>query len=308
VWQDNQGRASNDIFYKGNTIAFYPFVDVTRTNAGTSANPAVATSGNNMYIVWEDDTSGNFEILYRRSTDGGANFGENGVAINLSNNAGTSTIPFVAASGNNVYIVWEDDTSGNFEILYRRSTDGGANFGATINLSNNAGVSANPAIALSGNNVYVIWQDDTPGDGDILYRRSTDGGASFDATINLSNNAGTSTIPFVAASGNNVYIVWEDDTSGNFEILYRKSTDGGASFDATVNLSNNAGFSAAPAIAVSGDNLYVVWHDNNDTPVNEILYRRSSDGGASFNAVINLSNNAGSSNNPDVAAINNLPV
>jgi hypothetical protein len=206
VWQDNQGRASNDIFYKGNTIAFYPFVDVTRTNAGTSANPAVATSGNNMYIVWEDDTSGNFEILYRRSTDGGANFGENGVAINLSNNAGTSTIPFVAASGNNVYIVWEDDTSGNFEILYR------------------------------------------------------------------------------------------------------KSTDGGASFDATINLSNNAGFSTNSAIAVSGDNLYVVWHDNNDTPVNEILYRRSSDGGASFNAVINLSNNAGSSNNPDVAAINNLPV
>jgi hypothetical protein len=257
VWQDNQGRASNDIFYKGNTIAFYPFVDVTRTNAGTSANPAVATSGNNMYIVWEDDTSGNFEILYRRSTDGGANFGENGVAINLSNNAGTSTIPFVAASGNNVYIVWEDNTPGNPEILYRRSTDGGANFGATVNLSNNALSSLDPAIAASGNNVYVVWYDNTP---------------------------------------------------SNFEILYRKSTDGGASFDATVNLSNNAGFSAAPAIAVSGDNLYVVWHDNNDTPVNEILYRRSSDGGASFNAVINLSNNAGSSNNPDVAAINNLPV
>jgi hypothetical protein len=99
-------------------------------------------------------------------------------------------------------VVWRDDTSGNFEILYRRSTDGGANFGSTVNLSNNAGGSFNPAIAVSGNNVYVVWRDDTSGNFEILYRRSTDGGANFSITVNLSGNAGSSDAPSIAAVNN----------------------------------------------------------------------------------------------------------
>jgi hypothetical protein len=44
-------------------------------------------------------------------------------------------------------------------------------------------------IDISGNFVYVVWVDETnfKGPGDILFR-STDGGNSFGATINLSND------------------------------------------------------------------------------------------------------------------------
>ena len=50
-----------------------------------------------------------------------------------------------------------------------------------------------PAIAVSGNNVHVVWDDNTPGNSDILYRRSIDGGSTFPNVIkNLSNNAGIS--------------------------------------------------------------------------------------------------------------------
>ena len=41
----------------------------------------------------------------------------------------------------------------------------------------------------------------------------------FWCSINLSNNAASSLDPGVAASGNNVYVVWYDNTPGNFEIL-----------------------------------------------------------------------------------------
>ena len=39
----------------------------------------------------------------------------------------------------------------------------------------------NPQIMTSGNNVYVVWTDNTAGNGDILllFKRSKDGGASF---------------------------------------------------------------------------------------------------------------------------------
>ena len=46
--------------------------------------------------------------------------------------------------------------------------------------------------------------------------RSTDGGLTFSAPPeNLSENTGSSTEPQISVEGNNVYVVWEDDTPGN---------------------------------------------------------------------------------------------
>ena len=55
-------------------------------------------------------------------------------------------------------------------------------FSSAINLSNNAGSSVEPAIAVSGNRVFVVWDDNTQGDEEIFYRRSVDGGVSFGST------------------------------------------------------------------------------------------------------------------------------
>ena len=38
--------------------------------------------------------------------------------------------------GNNVYIVWWTNRSGNWEVMFRASNDGGAAFGEAINISN----------------------------------------------------------------------------------------------------------------------------------------------------------------------------
>ena len=150
---------------------------------------------------------------------------------NLSSNVGQSTRPAIAVTGNSVHVVWDDATSGNFDILYRRSLDGGSTFPNIIkNLSSDLEVSAFPAIAVSSNNVHVVWHSGSEGGNfDILYRRSLDGGSTFPNIIkNLSNNMGISGFPAIAVSGNNVHVVWEDDTPDPLrDILYRRSTDGG---------------------------------------------------------------------------------
>jgi hypothetical protein len=110
----------------------------------------------------------------------------------------------MAASGNNVYVVWRDNTLGNFDIFYR-STDGGSSFGSTVNLSNNGGDSGGTAqsIAASGNNVYIVWQDNTPGNSEVLLRKSVNAGDAFGSTINYSHNSGDSIAPTIAVSPNN---------------------------------------------------------------------------------------------------------
>jgi hypothetical protein len=60
----------------------------------------------------------------------------------------------MAASGNDVYVAWYDTTQENgvnYNILYRRSTNGEANFGGTVNLSNTAPSATYPAIAAFNN-------------------------------------------------------------------------------------------------------------------------------------------------------------
>ena len=270
-------------------------------NTGISFNPQIAASGNNVYVTWHDNSTGNFDIFFRASNNNSTSFG---TQINLSNNTGFSLNPQIAASGNNVYVTWHDDTPGNIDIFFRASNNNGTSFGTPINLSNNTGSSLEPLIAASGNNVYVTWHDDTPGNIDIFFRASNNNGTSFGIQINLSNNTGSSLEPLIAASGNNVYVTWHDDTPGNIDIFFRASNNNGTSFGTPINLSNNTGISFNPQIAASGNNVYVTWVD--DTPGNfDIFFRASNNNGTSFGTQINLSINTGSSFNPQIAASGN---
>ena len=300
VWADFI-TGSGDIYFKRSIDGGASFSNTTinlSNTPGRSDSPQITASGSNVYVVWSDQTTttGNADIFFARSTDGGATF--NSVPINLSNNTGRSAEPQIAVSGNNVYVIWFDRTTGNGDIYFRISTDSGATFSAApINLSNNTGRSAEPQIAVTisgnnsnnnnnsdNNNIYVVWRDTTVnGIEDVFFKRSTDSGATFSNTINLSMNAGDSDSPQIAVSGNNVYVVWSDETTttGNGDIFFARSTDGGATFDDTPkNLSDNNEESSEPKIAAtvsgSSSNVYIVWTDKTTTTGNaDIFFARS---------------------------------
>lgn len=146
--------------------------------------------------------------------------------VNLTNNLQDSVYAQVAAHGNNVYMVWQEDpqfqaassdNAKNYDIFMKKSIDGGLTFGKEINLSNNPGFSEHPQIAASGNNVYIAWIDNSPiGSSDaenkkILFRKSVDDGNTFGDTSILSSKHNVDSInQEIAATGNNVYVVWQD--------------------------------------------------------------------------------------------------
>ncbi|MEM2139824.1 PKD domain-containing protein [Nitrososphaera sp.] len=268
-------------------------------NAGDSFLPSIAASGTYVHAVWYDDTAGDFDIMYARSTDSGTSFS---APVNLSNDSTDSTIPFVVAVGSVVYVVWEDYTSAtNHEILLKKSTDNGETFSSAVNVSNDSGFSIIPHMAALGTNVYVTWQSGVAAEYEVFFSRSTDSGASFSASANLSGNLGTSELPIVSASGTNVIVAWTDNTPGNFDIMYARSTDSGATFGSAVNLSSNSGSSDWPWVSFTGSNVYLAWQD--DTSGNdEIMFSKSTDSGATFGSAVNLSSNSGSSLDPFVTS------
>ena len=181
------------------------------------------------------------------STDNGQTFS---APENISDNTGNSFDHLIAIKGNNVYLAWIDDTPGNTDIFFSVSTDNGQTFSTPENISDNTGNSFDHLIAIKGNNVYLAWIDDTPGNTDIFFSVSTDNGQTFSTPENISENTGFSLTPKTVVKGNNVYLAWIDDTPGNDDIFFSVSTDNGKTFSTPDNINENTGFSFDHLIAV----------------------------------------------------------
>jgi hypothetical protein len=259
--------------------------------------------------------------------------------VNLTNNQHDSVYAQVATHGSNVYMVWQENPQAydvsndnpNYDIFMKKSIDGGLTFGKEINLSNNPGFSEHPQIAASGNNVYIVWIDNSPIIGSsetseskkILLRKSVDQGNTFDETSILSSNNSVDSInQEITATGNNVYVVWQDtplaaaedpdiasgaQNSSNINhekygrIMFTSSENSGESFIRPKGLSNDA-YKSYPKVGAFGDSVYVVWNvgiinktsdgnSQNGMGPNGVFFSRSSDNGINFSEPLKINAN-----------------
>lgn len=96
-------------------------------------------------------------------------------------------------------------------------------------------------LAISDNNVYVLWWENKTGNWDIFFRASSDNGKTFGDEINLSNDSTRSDDANIAALGNNVYATWwnTNNQTGLREPVFIASDDNGATFGESIRLSGN---------------------------------------------------------------------
>jgi hypothetical protein len=113
----------------------------------------------------------------------------------------------IAASRNNTYVVWQDNSTG--EIYLSLSRDGGLHFVGPVNLSNNTGNSTLPQIGTLDEEVFVLWQDNSTGNYEIFVSVSMDEGNSF-KTYNLTNSTSDSIEPRINAEGNQALWLWKE--------------------------------------------------------------------------------------------------
>jgi len=282
IWIDNDPtdpEFSQEIFFKRSTNEGSSFGSTIKDINGfrdVLRNPQIDASGNNVYITYNAGSEEDQRILIARSTNNGASFSSTIEIVNKS--ISSNIVNFeTKAFESNVYVVWSDTRDfGSDDTFFRKSTNNGASFGSEVNLSNNEGRSFDLDLDVTGKNVYVTWVDDTPGNNDIFFRKSTNEGDSFSSTVNLSNNEGDSDNPQISSLGTAVRIAWQDDTQGNSDIFFKASGNRGDSFGSTRNLSDNDGGSFNPMIISAEDNVYTVWQD--DTPGNfDIFFKKGVD-------------------------------
>lgn len=292
-----------------------PAADALCSPYGVYNMKAVA-DGNNLYVMWEYETSrngqGGHDIFFKHSADGGKTFSE---TTSLHHSGPRCTAyPHMAVEGSNVYVMWEDGG-----ILFRASNDNGRSFGKTVTLGEgflgNVGT-AGPfidggQILASGDRVYAVWND---AQGKIIFRKSDDYGRSFGPPVNVSKSDSQSTNPRIAASGNSIYVAWSEDARCEFmidptcssKVLFAKGYDPGASLDEPVpvnKLSDKASFGEPmpldkltggnvsmpvfPSVAADGNNVYLLWEEKDGN----VYFSSSGDRGQTFSGKSDLSKN-----------------
>ncbi len=259
-------------------------------NAGRSERADMAVQGSDVYVVWQDDTSGHHEIMFAKSSDSGATFSEP-VAIGRSEQGGSSLVPDIVVSGNSVYVVWADYNSQNQSaIALRSSNDSGKTFGDTLILGGNyTGENSDPHVAIFKGNIYVLWVAAGAVEGsagDLMLARSSDG-VEFEAAVVGSN----ATNPAMTSSDSALYLAWQQQLSGN-------ATEGrGEGVNVFASSSDGTNFETAEMLpemtiqtmAASADAVYIAGVTNNNT----VTIARSN-GSASFGDALEIGNGASS--------------
>ncbi|MGH9926726.1 MAG: hypothetical protein ACRD5B_15255 [Nitrososphaeraceae archaeon] len=108
----------------------------------TSGMPAViATSDENVYVVWgNNNTDNNTEIMFRASNDGGQSYSNK---INLSNSSSSNSTDFdIEATDNNVIVSWRETNATSAEPGIIFSNDLGTTFRPLMRLASNGTIGA----------------------------------------------------------------------------------------------------------------------------------------------------------------------
>ena len=278
VWYDKRDGSNGEIYFRKSDDGGLTWSPDTRLtyDPAYSSRPSVALSGMTAHVFWGDSRTGLFEIFYKRSTDNGSTWTPD---TQLTGQSGITSWPFAVSEGPHVEIIWYDTRDGTYEIYTKRSLNGGSTWGPDERLTHYSSWKFCPALALSGANIHVAWSDGRHGQGEIYYKRSTDGGTTWGSDTRLTFDDSASVNPTLATLGPMVHLVWEDWRHGvrNPEVYHRRSTDGGLNWEPEERLTFNPGHSWYPALACGRNKVHVVWCDDSDGNY-EIYYKRNPNG------------------------------
>jgi hypothetical protein len=209
----------------------------------------------------------------------------------------------------NVYIGWTQFRIADAQIVFSRSSDGGASFSKPVRISTHNGTPRDDNGTVEGfdgavdsdGTLYVVWQDGSH----IVFTSSSDGGRTFKPSVPILD------IPAAnfALSGFNVYtpngfpqidvdrrshaiyVAWSDTRGGEADVFIAVSHDRGTTWSEPIRVNNDAYHDGADHFYdwmrvdhATGD-VYVVWYDRRRDPHNwdvDVALARSTNGGATF--------------------------
>ncbi len=252
-----------------------------------------------LHTIWVDLRDGGTGRLYHsRSTDAGTTWAAPH-DVTGAHSRKVGGFNFGLDLQNRLHLAWHyGDPSTDVtptEVYYLRSTDGGLTFGPRQKLNQGSGHAAFPRFTLEGTNgnlVAIAWRDNRANpDWDVYVAVSTDGGQTFTERVGAATPLRDWDPEAAVDASGVIHLGIMTTTSPYASTDYRRSTDQGQTWSASVTLSEAS--SRFPFWALDNPHgvLWLFWKDERDflTPVcpepnrcADIAGKYSTDGGFSW--------------------------
>ncbi len=273
--------------------------------------PNLAQQGGTLYAVWRDgrrtDSTVEDDIVFSKSTDGGATWTANKIVSN-SQFVGFTNNPAVSVSPDGtIWVTWGLDacydttitcggSSLSNDVRAAWSFDGGTNWSeGTLWFGTDAGIADSvqqrPQIFAEDDRIFTVVHDPTFSNGDLIgfdvvVHEITRAGTNLSSTFALLTPSGSTgrlntlggPLTALAVRGTSVCVAWEDQRD-TFSIYGTCSTNRGVSFPAAVRWSTN-GNDTEPRLAFAPDGRLVLTYK--DLEKKDVIVRTSTDTGANW--------------------------
>ncbi len=299
-------------------------------NEGISENPDIEVLLQDIFVVWDDNTTGTFLIYFSKfdgnwlpSTPVSTTIGGKcpGIAVDSDNisivwqaSAGIyysrynnniwseasfipgstgGTFPDISVEDNKMYVVWNKSN----EVYFCKYD---TNWTEPVKISNSSNDAANQKIVTEDDKVYIIWEETityNPLVCEIYYARFD---SVWSEPVNISNFQNSdSGRPSIGVQNSINYVVWDDDVySTAAEIFYSSYDD---QWSEPLNISNSDAGSLSPSLFVKNNITHVVWYEYISDNL-EIIYSNNIDN--SWSEPVNISNTPDWSWFPQISANN----
>lgn len=291
-------------------------VTVTTNVASMYPTKSFSVDGSNVHIVFDragpnGSGFGKGDVWTIRSTNGGSTWQDEQMIYQNTDPPGYYLRPTVTSKGSFVHIATQNNffiggQTGSFastDLLYYRSTNGGATFASPVTIVPSANIPSRPELLVGpGSDVYLGWHADGgpsapayPQYGilhspKMHFTRSTDNGASWIGTspgytLMTTADAFSARADISSFGTNSLMYVWEDDRYGpnvSLAVMYRISPDGGQSWGTEQRRAYTAGKKASHPFSFGlGTNIMTAWFDDR-TGKDELFVALSANGGNSW--------------------------
>lgn len=289
--------------------AFDTPVPIT-TDSADQCNPDIALAGDgSLYVVWQDNRRGNWDI-YLSTTSDGETFTRETLVTDSNDNQIEPVVALGGASPGTAYIAWQDDRNGNPDIFVAGSTNVFSSM-TTSAVTTNAADQTSPDMAVdAANTAYLVWTDARNGQADIYGAAST---ASW-TNVPLVTGAGSQTRPAVAAApGSSVlHLLWVSDITGDADVYYASSNGLPSNPLTGTNLIDDTTDAAQtdPAIACSADGkAFACWQDARNIGVygddTDVYFAELGSDAGGTNVLIDDEGNRANQGRPAIAVTRN---
>lgn len=290
-------------------------IDLSVSDGHSYAPSVVVDTDGNPHVGYHDNVDGGMEIFYVHSTDRGATFS---APLNVSNSPGIAEFAKIAvAPDGTVYITYKDNVDGTANVFLAKKTPDSDVFTPPLNVTRGAVITAASDISVdSTGRVVMIWYTT----GAVVISESDDGGylidesgeyildgngllqSSFVELVSLVSDESPATTAIAVDEDDEIHAVFGRLADNGIQVFYIRSEDR-VFEDNRIQVSYADGGTAGSKVAVGGGYVYISWTDYPLDDEEEIHVARSTNGGATFETPLNVSNNESVSVFSDLAVM-----